>query len=146
MGILWANHQAGGFTNIPIDSSQEEFAEAILQWITKFQSAFLVEDRSDSFREKRGPVGIIVVSTDLTGDVIRPFGVAFEWATGRNILRSICSFLQFVKYSKDVSVCVIYGTSEEEPLFRRQRRYGHRLWHIGKGIWCLAGRKNNPRK
>lgn len=144
MGILWANHQAGGFPNVPIDASQAEFADAILGWLSHFSSAFIVEDKTRSFSAKRGPVGLIVVASD--GEIIKPFAIAFEWATKRNLLRGVVGFFQFVKYSKDVTLCVVYGTQEEYKLLLRQRRYGHELWHNGYGIWSIVGRKEHPRR
>ena len=143
MGVLWAAHQAGGIPQIPIDSSQEEFAEVILGWLSAFQAAFIIEDNTSAFSSGRGAVALVVVGND--GEIIKPFGIFFAWATTRNILRCVTGFLQYAKYSSDVVLCVIYGTLEENEILQRQRRYGHNLWHVGNGIWCISGRRKNPR-
>ena len=144
MGILWAAHQAGAIPQIPLDSSQEEFAEVVIGWLSKFQSAFIIEDMTTAFSSGHGPIALVVVAND--GEVIKPFGIAFGWATVKNILRAIVGFLQYVKHSSEVALCVIYGTFEENDILHRQRRYGHNIWHVGNGIWCLAGRRKNPRR
>jgi len=144
LGVLWASHQAGGFPNIHQDADQEEFADLIIDWLSLFSSVFVVEDKTKAFRVGRGAIGMISVLGD--GEVIKPFPLVFPWATSKNILRGVVSFFQFVKYSKDVTMCAVYGTKEEHNILLRQRKYGHNLWHIGNGIWCITGRKKNPRR
>ena len=144
MGVLWAAYKAGSLPQIPEDVTQEEFAELIINWLIHFQSAFIIEDKTKAFSGGRGPIALVVVASD--GEIIKPFGVVFTWATVRNVLRALVSFLQYVKHSSDVSLCVIYGTREESEILERQRRYGHKLWHIGYGVWAICGRKKNPRR
>ena len=144
MGVIWAAYKAGSLPQIPEGIEQEEFAQIVTDWLARFQSSLIIEDYTKAFKSGRGPVAMIVVAND--GEIIKPFGLSFTWATVRNKLRSLVSFLQMVKYSSDVGLCVLYGTFEEDNILQRQRRYGHNLWHVGNGIWCLPGRKKNPRR
>jgi hypothetical protein len=147
MGILWAAYQAGSMPAIPPDTEQQEFADLALGWLERFQSAFIVEDKTTVFRDGKGPVGMYLVTND--GFVIKPFWVPFKWATKRNILRSIVGFIQYIKYSSDVGLCVFLTTEAEKPMMMRQKRYGHNLWFVGNSpyneIWCIAGRQKTPR-
>jgi hypothetical protein len=147
MGILWAAYQQGSMPEIPPNTDQQDFAELILSWLEGFQAAFIVEDKTPAFREGKGPVGMYVLTND--GFVIKPFWVPFKWATRRNVLRSIVGFIQYIKYSSDVGLCVFLTTEAEKPMMMRQKRYGHNLWFVGNSpyneIWCIAGRQKNPR-
>lgn len=144
MGVLWAAYIAGSFPSIESDLSQEDFVGLIFSWASMFESSFIIEDRTESFKAGRGPVGLVMIKSD--GEVIKPFPVIFTWASKRNVLRGICGFLTYVRHSSDVNLCVIYGLLEENDILERQRRYGHKLWHIGNGVWGIVGRKKNPRR
>lgn len=139
IGILWAAHKAGSF-GLP-EMSQSEFANHILMKIAEYDSAFIVEDKNREFVEK-GPVALILVRTD--GEIIRPDVDYFKWATKRNVLRTAVGFFQWVRYSKDVGVCVFGSTRESKPLYERMREYGIMVWHIGNGFFGLAGKKCRP--
>jgi len=144
MGVLWASYKNGGFSELPENLEQEDFAEVIVKWLRRFQAVLIVEDRTSAFSKKRGPVAVITIVND--GEVIKPFAAFFSWASKRNILRTIVGFLQYAKYSSEISLCVIYGVDSEYKLFSRQRRYGHKLWNVGNNVWCLSGRRKNPRE
>lgn len=138
MAILWAAHRAGSFS-LPQDTPQEDFAEAMIEAIARYDSAWIVEDRNDTFPSRRGPVALILVKSD--GYVIRPDVDYFRWATTRNILRTTVAFFNWVRYSKDVSLCVFGSTPESKNLYWRMRDYGIMVTYVGNGMFALAGEK-----
>ena len=137
MGVLWAAYKAGSFA-LPAGWEQSEFAQRIVDYFSIFDSVFIVEDKNPAFQE-RGPVAVILVTSDR--EVIRPDIDYFKWATGKNMLRTTVAFFQWVRYSKDVGLCVICATSKSRKMFERMREYGIMVWHIGNGYFGLAGRK-----
>ena len=137
MKILWAAYKAGSF-EIKEGLSQDQFADLIIGYLSAFDSVFIVEDKNGSF-DGRGPVAAVLVVTD--GGVIRPSVEFFKWASKRNRLRSVVAFLQWVRYSKDVGVCVFGSTVSSKNLFDRMREYGILVWHIGNGYFGIAGKK-----
>jgi hypothetical protein len=137
MGILWAAYKAGSFA-MPEDLTQEQFATYIVDFAIQFDSVFMVEDRNPAYKEK-GPVAVIMVKTDR--EIIRPDIDYFKWATAKNILRTTVAFFQWVRYSKDVGMCVFGSTLKTRKLYERMREYGILVWHVGNGYYGLAGRK-----
>jgi hypothetical protein len=138
IGILWAAYKAGSF-DMP-EMGQDEFANAVMDYLSGFDSVWVVEDKTKQFAAGRGPVAAVCVAVD--GAVIQPKAHVFKWASKKNILRGVVAFLQMIRYSKDVGACVIFD-SQRNAMLDRMKRYGLFLWHIGNGVYCLAGRKNS---
>jgi len=137
MGILWAAHRAGSFGLGDIEQAQ--FAEAFIAGAADYDSAWIVEDRNDSFPSGRGPIATILVRSD--GVVIRPDVDYFKWATARNILRTTVAFFNWIRFSKDVSLCVFGSTPESKSLYWKMRDYGIMVTYVGNGMFALAGEK-----
>lgn len=138
MAILWAAHRAGSF-DLSQDTDQNAFADTIMEIIARYDSAWIVEDRNDIFPARRGPVALILVKSD--GYVIRPDVDYFKWATHRNMLRTTVAFFNWVRYSKDVSLCVFGSTPKSKNLYWRMRDYGIMVTYVGNGMFALAGEK-----
>ena len=136
MKILWAAYKAGSF-DLP-DWDQTEFANHIIDHLSKYDSVWIVEDLNKVF-SGRGPVAVILVRTD--GSMLIPDVDYFKWATHRNVLRTAVTFFQWIRYSKDVGVCVFGSNSKSKNLYERMREYGIMVWHIGNGYYGLAGKK-----
>jgi len=108
MGWLWAAYKAGSF-KLPAGISQERFAAEVQSVLGKFEN-FIVDDDSNKFRNKRGPVALICVSSD--GWRYEPVMMFFKWATKRNMLRVSVSFFHKSALSSKVGVCVVkFGKS-----------------------------------
>jgi hypothetical protein len=137
MGILWAAHKAGTFGLGEV--AQEDFADVMLEVLSKYDSAWMVEDRNDVFPSKRGPIATILVKSD--GFVIKPDVDYFKWASHRNVLRTTVAFFNWVRYSKDVSLCVFGSTPESKNLYWKMRDYGIMVTYVGNGMFALAGEK-----
>ncbi len=137
MAILWAAYKAGSFA-LPEGWGQEEFAEKIVAHFSLFDSIFMVEDANPAFNG-RGAVAVILVTADR--DMVRPDIDYFKWATRRNVLRTTVAFFQWIRYSKDVGLCVFGSTAKSRKLYERMREYGIMVWHIGNGYFGLTGRK-----
>lgn len=137
MKTLWAAHKAGTFGLGEVE--QDKFADVMLDVISQYDSAWIVEDRNDAYPAKRGPIGVILVKSD--GFIIRPDVDYFKWASKRNILRTTVAFFNWIKYSKDVSLCVFDSTPESKSLYWKMRDYGIMVTYVGNGMFALAGEK-----
>lgn len=136
MGVLWAAYKAGSF-GLP-EMDQDEFAEYIINRFSMFDSIFIVEDANPVYKG-RGAVAVILVTADR--EIVRPDIDYFKWATSKNVLRTTVAFFQWIRYSKDVGLCVFGSTQKSRKLYERMREYGIMVWHIGNGYFGLAGRK-----
>lgn len=137
MKILWAAHKAGSFNLGNV--AQEDFAQVMLDILSMYDSAWMVEDRNDAYPSKRGPVAVILVKSD--GFVIRPDVDYFKWSSKRNILRTTVSFFNWVRFSKDVSLCVFGSTPESKGMYWKMRDFGIMVTYVGNGMFALAGEK-----
>jgi hypothetical protein len=141
MGILWAAYKAGSFGFE--GRNQTEFAESMLEFFSAYDSIWMVDDESNAYPTKRGPVGMFVVRSD--GNIIQPDFNHFKWASKKNIMRSIVSFLNWVRFSKDVTLCVFGSNNESKQLYWRMREFGIMLTYVGNGMFALAGEKQCQR-
>lgn len=137
MAILWAAHKAGSFGLGEVEQSQ--FAQALIDAIVQYDSAWIVDDRNDSYPSGRGPVAVILVKSD--GFVIRPDVDYFKWATPRNALRTTVAFFNWVRFSKDVGLCVFGSTAQSKNLYWRMRDYGIMVTYVGNSMFALSGEK-----
>lgn len=130
--ILWAAFKQP-------DMDQNQFAQDWIKFLSNYDSLWIVEDRNDNYPGNRGAVGMFLVKSD--GFIIHPEFVPFKWATKRNIYRSVMAFLNWVRFSRDVGVCVVLSTQESKPLLWKMRDFGIMLTYIGNGVFALAGEK-----
>jgi hypothetical protein len=136
MKILWAAFKL----EFPgHDLSQEEFAQTRIERFALYDSLWMVEDRNDAFPGQRGAVGMFLVKSD--GFIIQPQFKPFKWATRRNVVRSVMAFLNWVRFSRDVGLCVFPATVEAKPMLWRMRDYGILLTYVGNGLFVLPGEK-----
>lgn len=105
--VLWAAYDLGSFPDMPKGLQQEEFFGYVQRFTAVKAACLIVEEDHKYFREKRGPVAIICVDRYAGGWRIEPQIDFFFWAGKRQRLAAAVSFLQMVRYSKDVGVCVV---------------------------------------
>lgn len=135
MGILWAAYKAGSFPLVEDrDMTNDDFAKYILAHAMTLSSMVIVEDDSKAFESGRGPVAVVGIRSD--GWTVEPHVDFFEWAAPRTMLRVVVAFMQMVRYSKDVGVCVVKCLKTSKSLFKHvSDDYGvlHPVGMIPKG-------------
>lgn len=145
--VLWGAYDLGSFTNLKKGLTQEEFFVFLRAFLSAKSSVLLIEEDHKYFREKRGPVAL--VSIDNYGWRIEPQFDFFFWATPRHRLAAVVSFLNMVRYSKDVGVCVVRAHEKDRDFCEHLYKYDL-LRPVGKipnagphgaeYLYCLAGR------
>jgi hypothetical protein len=118
--ILWVAHTKKKWYFLPEDITQEEFLERILE-LSERASFFIADDTNSSYNEGKGPVIVFWAFDD--GWKVEPHIEIFPWATKRNILRVVVSFLHMMKYKK-IGVCVIYSLKNSLALCEKCVEYG----------------------
>ena len=126
--VFWAAYKEGSF-DIPPDMGKDMFYEWLLESLSKHSSTLVVEDYNRRFKEKRGIV--CVISIDSEGCRIEPKAQFFKWATKSNILRANVRFFNWVRYSKQVGVCVVRCFADTVGLFHHVKNYGV-IYYVGK--------------
>ena len=102
---LWGAYDLGSFEKMPKDLTKEQFGMLLRRHIAAKSSCLMVDEDHRYFRDKRGPVAMI--SVDNFGWKVEPQIDFFKWATKRQRLAAAVSFLQMVRYSKEIGVCVV---------------------------------------
>lgn len=125
MGILWVAHQNDPFLNFSID--KENFLREVEE-LSVTLSLYVVEDTNTEYKDK-GPVAFVYVYNNEWE--IQPHVEFFPWATARNKLKSTVAFLQMVRYSRAIGVCVIQCAIKSIALFDKVKEYGV-LHYVGK--------------
>jgi hypothetical protein len=129
MAVLWAAYLKGSFKDIG-KLSQEEFTVKVLEYLSGFDFAWIVEDDNYKFPSGHGAVGLIVGKFD--GWALEPHWMPFSWASARNRLRTAVSFFQMARYEKGVGVLNIYSGEKDVNFFHNlKKRYGV-VYYIGK--------------
>jgi len=121
MGVLWGAYKLGSFgiqENVP----QDLFAEYITEEVEQYTKKWIIEDKNAQFSDKYGPVGMMCAV--YNGWELEPHFEAFKWATKRNILRSVVSFLQMMRYDKSVGIVNVYSRKDTNNLFKHVEKYG----------------------
>jgi len=109
--VMWAAYDLNSFPSIPKnehlskEDRRSEFFRILQAFAAHKSSALIVEQDHKYFRDRRGPVAVIWL--DNYGWRIEPQVDFFFWASKRNRLAAVVSFLQMVRYSRDVGVCVV---------------------------------------
>jgi hypothetical protein len=129
MGVLWGAYRKGTFSNLG-KLSQEEFTEETIKYLSRFQFAWIVDDRNYHFPSGYGPVGIVVGR--FNGWALEPHWIPFSWATARNRLRTAVAYFQMIRYEKDVGVLNVFSSDKDFRFFKRiGKKYGV-IYYIGK--------------
>lgn len=122
MAVLWAAYTHNTFQEMPEGMDQTEFTEYMMGILSPFMYGWIIEDRTSKFKEGHGPVGMMTAF--YNGWELEPHYEAFSWASKRNILRSIVSFLQMMRYDKSIGVVVVNSLDKTRNLFKHVTRYG----------------------
>jgi hypothetical protein len=104
---LWAAYDMGSFPALPKGLTKPQFGEFVRNFVAAKSSVLVIEEDHKYFREKRGPVALVSVDTYAGGWKMEPQIDFFYWATKRQRLAAVVSFLQMVRYSKEIGVCVV---------------------------------------
>lgn len=120
--VLWGAYDLGSFASLPKGWSKELFADYLIKIIGSHSSALVSEDKCKYFKEGRGPVSLILI--DNYGWRVEPIMDFFKWTTPRMVLRSQIAFLQMVRYSSDIGVCLVRSPEKYQEWFNRFREYG----------------------
>lgn len=123
MGVMWAAYKLGTFDDrIEPGLSQIEFANLMVNIASEYTDSWLVEDKNPKYKNEYGPVGWFAAV--YNGWEIEPHFEKFSWATSRNILRSVVSFLQMMRYDKRVAVVSVYSRKRDKKFFDHVTGYG----------------------
>lgn len=120
MGILWGAYIQNSF-DMP-ETTQEDFAGLMVREINPYQKKWLVEDANIKFSEGYGPIGMMVAR--YNGWELEPEFISFSWASPRNILRATVSFLQMMRYDKDVGIVNVHSLKKSKDFFNHVSKYG----------------------
>jgi hypothetical protein len=128
--VLWAAYDLGSFPALKPDpqkpgafADQKAFYEYFAAFAAGKASVLVVEEDHKYFRERRGPVALISLD-NYGGWRVEPQFDFFHWATKRQRLAAVVSFLQMVRYSREVGVCVLRAPEHEKGLLEHVvRRY-----------------------
>ncbi len=118
MRVLWGSYSRKSDGD---KISQEDFAEQVISEYERYDRKWIIED-SNSFCGGYGPIGLVFANHD--GWELEPQFMPFEWATDRNILRAAVSFLQMMRYDKDVGIVSVNALSESKQFFNHISKYG----------------------
>jgi hypothetical protein len=120
--VLWAAYDLASFPTLKAEptkegvfKNQEQFFEYFRAFSLTKSSLLVVDQDHKFFRDKRGPVALISLD-NYGGWRIEPQFEFFHWATKRQRLACVVSFLQMVRYSRDVGVCVVRVNDADVPL------------------------------
>jgi len=149
MGNLWAAYKADSFPLIENrDMSPSEFGAYVIATCRGLSEAVIVEDDSTAYSSGRGPIAFIGIISD--GWKHEPHVDYFAWRTSRNVLRTAVAFMLFMRYNRNVGVCVVRSLNEHVNLFKRVSKYTV-LNYVGKifkgtprgdeHIFTVAGKK-----
>ena len=130
IGILWVSYKAGSFKMLPNDLTQEAFLEFIDSLRAKYTDVWLVEDVNAAFPTAgKGPV--MVVGTMRQAMVLKAEWNPLAWASNRNLLRCVVSFLNMIKHSKKNGVCMVTSKKSDRKFWFHFRKYDL-LHYIGR--------------
>lgn len=143
MPIMCVAHERGAFA-LPASTTPDELAARLRSW----DGVLVVDDENANFNAGKGPVALVKVSFD--GWKLTPEVIKFPWATKQNLLRCTAAFLDDMKRSKDVGVCLVWCKETSLKLMDRMvdLRLIYRSGHVPNGfadsamnIFNVSGRK-----
>jgi len=141
IAILWAAYKAGSFA-LPPELTQGEFIEQVEKNIEQYVNTWIVDDDSNVFAAKRGPVAMVsTVSADL---IVEPRFLFFKWAKPKNILRAMVSFLNMIRHSKKTGI-ILLRVGKENMLLPNHMKSYDLLHYIGRSsdneyLYSVRGR------
>lgn len=151
--VLWGAYDLGSFPAMPNGLQPEQFMAFVRDFVASKASCLVVEEDHRYFRDKRGPVALISIDNYLGGWRIEPQFDFFFWASKRQRLAAVVSFLQMVRYAKDVGVCVVRVADKDVAFCEHLYQYDL-LRGCGKlpnaspfgteHIFYVKGRKSKP--
>lgn len=143
--VLWVAHQKNPLPFLSRELDQSGFGKAFVE-LSRKNELLMVEDTNSGF-SKRGPVGIIAVSSD--GWKLKPNAHFFRWASTRNMLRATVAYFQFIRYSRQIGACEVRALNPS--LLKKCETYGV-VRYVGKipngspsgdeYIFSVRGKKN----
>lgn len=122
MGVLWGGYKLGSFKHLPEGGAQEEFADYIMSDVNGYARKWIIEDSNAQFNDKYG--AIAMVCAVYNGWELEPHVNFFSWATPRNKLRAMVSFLQMMRYDKEVGIVNANSLEETKGFFHHVVKYG----------------------
>ena len=129
MKYLWGAYRKGSFPEMG-DLTQEEFTREILEYLSSFYAAWIVEDTNYHFPSGYGPIGIIL--SKFNGWEMEPVFIQFKWITMRNVLKMVVAFFQMARYEKGIGILSINSGEKSFNFFNKiSKRYGV-LYYVGK--------------
>jgi hypothetical protein len=117
VGWLWAAHKLQGKP----DMSREEFMTSVSSSLESFPRIYIAEDANAQFSGGVGPIGIFVANYD--GWNLEPHVEFFPWATSRNRVKAVVSFLIFQRFQKEVGCIQIHASVKFREFFKRLKKY-----------------------
>lgn len=129
MKWLWAAYLKGSF-NLPEAMTQEEFTNRLLDILSQFEIAWMIEDTNSHFSDGQGPIGW--VAANYNGWKLAPHFEAFSWATPKNVLKANVAFLHKMQYNKDIGVIVVSTLKDHQKFYKRLEKYLPRLEFSGR--------------
>lgn len=118
MGILWGAYKMGSFG----ETTQEDFAHHMMSEVQPYAKKWLVEDFNAKYESGYGAVGMVCAV--YNGWELEPRLEMFPWSTPRNTLRTAVSFLQMMRYNKDIGIVNIYSLEDSKKFFHHVSKYG----------------------
>lgn len=120
MGILWGAYKQGSF-DLP-EVTQEDFAQLILNEINPYEKKWIIEDKNNKFESGYGAIGMMCAV--YNGWELEPHFEPFSWSTPRNTLRAVVSFLQMMKYDREVGIVNVYALEDVHGFYNHIVDYG----------------------
>jgi len=120
--VFYANYDKGGFDDAPRGLDKTQFYNWLVAKLEKNTATFVVEDANRMFKDKRGLVCVLNIQSD--GYKVDPTVDWFKWATKVNMLRCVVRYFGWIRFHKDVGVCVITCLIDSVNLYQHARKYG----------------------
>jgi len=120
--VFWAAYCENSFPNLAAGLDKDTFYKWLLETLSKYEQVLVVEDDNRRFRTRRGVVCVIAI--DVKGCRIEPHVDFFKWATTANMLRVNVRFFNWVRYNKQIGVCVVRSLKNTANLFHHVKKYG----------------------
>lgn len=123
--VLWGAYDLGSFPAMPKGLRPEQFMAFVRDFVASKASCLVVEEDHRYFRDKRGPVALISIDNYLGGWRIEPQFDFFFWASKRQRLAAVVSFLNIVRKSPDIGVCVVRVADKDKAFCEHlNKKYG----------------------
>lgn len=111
--VLWAAYDLKSFPSLPRGLKTEQLFELVGAWAKRHSQVLLIEANHKFYREKRGPIAMVTI--DNFDWQIEPRFDFFFWATKRQRLAAAVAFLQMIRHTRKVGVCVVRVDEKDVP-------------------------------